>query len=523
MHLPARLRTILLAIAVVVVSFFVSLKAIDWISPRGAASSGPVLTALPPLVAAPRSSIVVAPVAIALSAIREAAERAAPRNFAGKSDNPVSQVLQNADIGWTALRGPILASGAQDVLSLSTPLTGKLNVTGSLTARATGAVGDAIGGILGANAASKIGAVNIKQLNASAEIRGNVTITSRPKLAAAWHVEPNLAATVNLGDTSLALAGAKVNVPAQVKPYIDKTVGEQLNAVGQRIRTDPTLERAARLQWAKACRSMPLQGTGTTASMPALWLELKPIRAIAAQPHVDDHAVTLTVGIEAETRITPTETKPDCPFPEKISIVPPSSTGVSIGVPIDLPFTELNKILEAQLAGRTFPEDGSGAADVTVKHAYVAAAGERLLISLLVHAKEKKSFFGFGADATVHIWGRPVLDQVQQTLRLADMELAVESEAAFGLLVAAARAVMPHLQRALTEKATVDLKPFASNAQKKIADAITDFQRNDDGVKVDANITSIGLSDIAFDSKTLRIIAEAAGAITVTVTKLPEL
>ena len=522
MHLPERLKTILLAIAAIVVSFFVSLKAMDWISPRGS-TPAPVLTALPPLVAAPRSSIVVAPVAIALSAIREAAERAAPRNYAGKSDNPVSQVLQNADIGWTASRGPILASGGQDVLSLSTPLTGKLNVTGSLTARATGAVGDAIGGILGANAASKIGAVNIKQLNASAEIRGSVTITSRPKLAATWHVEPNLAATVNLGDTSLALAGAKVNVPAQVKPVIDKTVGEQLNAVGQRIRSDPTLERAARVQWAKACRSMPLQGTGPTASMPALWLELKPIRAIAAQPHVDDHAVTLTVGIEAETRITPTETKPDCPFPEKISIVPPSSTGVSIGVPIDMPFTELNKILEAQLAGRTFPEDGSGGAEVTVKHASVAAAGERLLISLLVHAKEKKSLFGFGADATVHIWGRPVLDPLAQTLRLADMELAVESEAAFGLLGAAARAVMPHLQRALTEKATVDLKPFASNAQKKIADAITDFQKNDDGVKVDANITSIGLSDIAFDSKTLRIIAEAAGAITVTVTKLPEL
>ena len=521
MRLPARLSTILLAIAVIVVSFFVSLKAMDWILPR-ATTSAPVLAALPPLVPAPRSSIVVAPVAIALSAIREAADRAAPRNFAGKFDNPVSQVLQNADIGWTAVRGPILASGSQDALSLTTPLTGKLNVTGSLSSKATGAVGDAIGGILGANAASKIGAVNIKALNASAEIKGSVIITSRPKLAAAWHVEPNLDATVNLGDTSLALAGAKVNVPAQVKPLIDKTVGEQLNAVGQRIRTDPTLERAAREQWAKACRSMPLQGAGSTASMPAMWLELKPIRAIAAQPHIDDKAVTLTVGIEAETRITPTETKPDCPFPEKISIVPPSSTGVSIGVPIDMPFTDLNKILEAQLVGRTFPEDGSGAAEVTVKHAYVAAAGERLLISLLVHAKEK-SFFGFGADATVHIWGRPVLDQEKQTLRLADMELAVESEAAFGLLGAAARAVMPHLQRALTEKATVDLKPFTDNAQKKIADAITDFQKNGDGVKVDANISSIGLSDIAFDSKTLRIIADAAGTITVTVTKLPNL
>ena len=144
-----------------------------------------------------------APVAIALSAIRDAADRGAPRNFAGKADNPVSQVLQNADIGWTASRGPIAATGGQDVLSLATPLTGKLNVTGSLSSKATGAVGDALGGLLGGNAAKQIGSVNIKSLNASAEIKGNVTFTSRPKLAAAWHLEPNLAAQVTLGDTSL--------------------------------------------------------------------------------------------------------------------------------------------------------------------------------------------------------------------------------------------------------------------------------------------------------------------------------
>jgi hypothetical protein len=458
-----------------------------------------------------------------MTAIRDAADRGAARSFAGKADNPVSQILQNADIGWTASRGPIAATGAQDVLSLATPITGKLNVTGSLTSKATGAVGDALGGLLGGNVAKQIGSVNIKSLNASAEIKGSVTITSRPKLAAAWRLEPNLAAQVNLGDTSLVMAGAKINVPAQVKPLIDKQVADQLTAAQTRFRNDPTLENNARAQWAKACRSMPLQGTGASSSLPALWLELRPTRAIAAQPRVDAAAVTLTIGIEAETRITPLQTKPDCPFPATITIVPPSPGGVSIGVPIDVPFTDINKILEAQLAGRTFPEDGSGSVDVTVKHATVNASGDRLLISLLVNAKEKKSFFGFGGEATVHIWGKPVLDQTQQTLRLTDVQLAVESEAAFGLLGAAARAAMPHLQRALAEKATIDLKPFATNAQKKIAAAIADFQKNEDGVRVAAEITSLQLADIAFDSKTLRVIAEAQGTINVYVTALPGL
>jgi hypothetical protein len=521
MQLPFRPRIALIAIAVVAVSFFLSLKIMDLFSPRTAVPKA-AQAQLPPLPPATRASFVMAPVSIALSALRDAAERAAPKTFNGKADNPVSSVLQNADIGWTALRGPIAATGGQDVLSLSTPLNGKINVTGSLSSKATGAVGDAIGGLLGADAAKRIGSINIKAINANAEIKGLVTITARPKLAAAWRVEPNLGAQVSLGDTSLNVAGAKVNVPTEIKPMIDKTVGEQLNAVSQRIRSDPSLERAARTEWTKACRSMPLQGSATTAAMPALWLEFRPTKALAVQPKVDANAVTVTIGIEAETRITPAATKPDCPFPDRITIVPPTPGGLSIAVPIDLPFTDLNKILDEQISGKTYPEDGSGPVDVTVKKATIAAAGNRLLISLLVHAKEKKSFFGFGADATLQIWGRPALDEAQQTLRLTDVELAVESEAAFGLLGATARAAVPSLQQALMHKASVDLKPFASNARTRIAATIAELQKNEDGVKVQADITALRLTDIAFDARTLRVIAAAEGSISAVISKLPE-
>jgi hypothetical protein len=248
---------------------------------------------------------------------------------------------------------------------------------------------------------------------------------------------------------------------------------------------------------------------------------MRPTRAIAAQPQVNASSLVLTLGIEAETRITPAPTKPDCPFPDKITIVPPTPGGLSIGVPIDIPFTEINKIVETQFAGKTFPEDGSGPVEVTIKHASVAPSGDRLLISLQVHASEKKTFFGFGTDATVHIWGKPVLDEAQQTLHFSDIQLAVESET--GLLGAAARAVVPRLQQALYEKTIVDLKPFAANAKTKIAEAIADYQKSEDGVRVESKINDLRLADIAFDAKTLRVIAQAEGSINVSVTKLPKL
>src|SRR5439155_17012932 len=137
-------------------------------------------------------------------------------------------------------------------------------------------------------------------------------------------------------------------------------VGEPIALVQARMRNDPAFEQNARAQWAKACRSIPLQGTTAGSTMPTLWLELRPTRAIAAQPRIDASNLTLTLGIEAETRITPAETKPSCPFPVEIVIVPPTPGRAAIGVPIDMPFTEINKIVEGRFAGKIFPKDVSG-------------------------------------------------------------------------------------------------------------------------------------------------------------------
>jgi len=105
------------------------------------------------------------------------------------------------------------STGAPVAESLTTPLTGTLSVTGSLSAKANDVVNDAIGGLLGGSAAKQLGSINIKNLNVSGEIKGNVIVTSRPRLAANWRIEPNLQAQVNLGDTSLNAAGAGWDCP----------------------------------------------------------------------------------------------------------------------------------------------------------------------------------------------------------------------------------------------------------------------------------------------------------------------
>ncbi len=512
------------AFAVIAFFFAVTLWALDTFFPSRPPDIRPSvakLQPLPPLKPATRSSVVITPVAVSLAAIRRSLDAAAPRDLSGKNDNPVSSLLSKADIGITVQRGPMMVSGYNDEITIATPLTGSLKVTGQLATQAGNLTGT-IAGLLDKSMGSGVQKLTSRVLDQRADLGGQVSVRSRPALTPNWRIEPRMAAQVGLNDTNVQLAGLKINLASEAKPMIDRAVNQQVSSLEQRLRNDPMLEQTARREWAKMCRSIPLGGGKT--GMPELWLEMRPMRAAAAQPKIDPQNVTITVGVQAETRILPQATKPECPFPARLEIVPAMNSGkLAVGLPIDVPFTALNALMETQLKGKRFPEGGDSSVDVEVRRANVAASGDRLFISLLVKARERKSWFGFGAEATVHIWGKPVLDAKSQILRLTDVSLAVESEAAFGLLGAAARAAMPYLQSALAENAVVDLKPFAADAIAKIGVALKDFQQDSAGVRVDAAVQELRLVGIEFDSSTLRVIAEADGTVNVAVSDLPKM
>ena len=513
------IRTVVVGVGVLIVFFSGTLWAINKLLPGDPFDeSKPATAAIAPLQPVTRTSVVVAPVAVAALAIRDAMEANAPRGLTGKNENPLAELLGKADIGWSISRGPIGVTGASNALNISTTLNGSLRATGQV-ANQTGNVAGALTGILGNKFGGEVQKLTTRVLDQRADIRGNVAVTSRPALLPNWRIEPNLNGNVSIADGGMTIGGIKLNVSQQVKPLLDKTVSEQIGNLSGKLRNDRTLEIAARKQWGQMCRSISLGAAAKGA--PNLWLEVRPTRAIAAQPRIITDWVILTLGVQAETRILPNETKPDCPFPARLDLVAGLEQGqVKLGVPIDVPFTELNRVMELQLKGRTFPETGNSPGQVTVLNSSISASGERLLISLRVKAKETKSWFGFGAEATVHIWGKPALDQQNQIMRLTDISLDVRSEAAFGLLGTAARAAIPYLQKALADNAVVDLKPFADSARKAIDASLSDFQKPVDGVEVEAAVTGLRLTGIEFDSKNLRVIGEAEGTARALVRKI---
>ncbi len=128
------IRTIIVGVVIVVVSF-VGVSALLnqlWPSAMPPQQGRPALVAVPPLKPLTGTSTVLAPAAIALSAIRDALDSHAPRNLSGKPQNPVSQLLTNADLNFDIARGPLTVSGRPDALVVVTPLTGQFKATGTI-------------------------------------------------------------------------------------------------------------------------------------------------------------------------------------------------------------------------------------------------------------------------------------------------------------------------------------------------------------------------------------------------------
>ena len=351
------------------------------------------LAPVPPLQPLIGTSTVMAPTAISLGAISEALDARAPKNLSGTPQNPLSKFLSDAQFKFTVTRGPLNVAGQPGALIVTTPLTGTFEALGTLTGAASSgvsAVGGALGNFIGGNVGQQVENLAGKAFDQHTDIQGTVTTTARPTIAPNWRLAPNLAAQVNVVDVVLPIGGLKLSVGNAVKPVLDKLVHDQTDALEAYLRSDPFIETAARAEWAKLCRAIPLGAGGQ--GMPNLFLEIRPTRAIAAQPKIDGKAVTLLVGVQAQTRIVPSETKPSCPFPQQLDIVPQVNEGtVSIAVPIDIPFTDLSRLLETQVAGKTFPEDGSGAFATKIKQAAISASGDRLLISLVVNVKSAAS------------------------------------------------------------------------------------------------------------------------------------
>ena len=316
---------------------------------QAAPVAGPGVTPLPPLASVARFSMIRVPVVITRSAIQNALEMQVPRSTTGRQEDLIPQFLTGAEIDWSVDRGPLEITERADALEISAELAGRLHIAGTV-AGLTDVVVGTLGGLINPNLGQGLEQLTGTLIDQYAGFKGSLTVTSRPRLTSNWRLEPNLSGRPSVTQAALSIAGVPFEFRAQLQAMLDRRISDQLSGLQSSIRNSPFLEQVARREWGKLCRSIPL--AGVSPEPPTLWLELKPVRAFAEQFRIDAAGVKLDIGMQAETRILPNETTPECPFPDQLEIVPLAEhAGFNIAIPIELPLTDASKVLEDQLAG----------------------------------------------------------------------------------------------------------------------------------------------------------------------------
>src|SRR6516165_8076934 len=211
----------------------------------GTSAPRPALASMPPLASVPRSSVIVAPIGITLTAIKDALETAAPHDLSDKLDIAQIPFLADTDVSWSVSRGPLTVTAQVDGLAISTALSGAIRANVPATSSADdsfgrpGNVSGLLGNILGRlqERQSRSGLAR----DSAGDIHGSATLIAHPALLPQWRVEPNLASEVRIGDASLSIMGVRIRVPEAVKPLLDRTIDQQVSSLQARLRDDPFL------------------------------------------------------------------------------------------------------------------------------------------------------------------------------------------------------------------------------------------------------------------------------------------
>lgn len=324
-----------------------------------------------------------------------------------------------------------------------------------------------------------------------ASLNATVTLEMTPRVTETWNLDASdLALRLHVRDaTILGGISARSFVSGQLDPPLRRAERQLRNEIASLT----LLEDAARSAWHQLCTMSRLDE--------GIFFHLRPRFARASQPQVDDAALRLHVGVNAEAQISSNTTEPACPFPERLLLEPPADGVINIVLSAYLDYETLNGALNAHAVGESRGE----ALSVRITSATLEPIRDALLLKVDVAARAS-GWFGTRTDGALYVVATPTLAADGQSLALENVMLDTSSRSA--LLAALGEAAEPLLLKPL-RAFQLDLSDQYETARNEANLAIGSLSSEELGV--DAEITGVRLTQIAVGPEQLRLTGSVVG------------
>ena len=335
------------------------------------------------------------------------------------------------------------------------------------------------------------------------DIAANATASTRVSIDPNWRVSmPELRLAAQLSE-------AKLFKRISVKSLLQGPANRLMRKLGDQIRkslaTDPFLENEARRAWAEVCGAFLVDKESD------LWISVKPLALRTASPIVDDTAVRLQLGLDAETKLVTSREDIECKFPKQLATDPPQPGRLNLMLAAQVDYGWLSNLLINRAKGEVTFQD----VHVEIKDIGVRPHGNSLLLEVNLAARVGK-WFGKRAEGTIYVLAKPVLETESQIIFMSDLELDTQSRSA--LVAILGEVVEPVLLDILNANSTVDLKPQIQKMRarsKKMFEGISGG-----GFEVDGQVESIELKRIDVGRENLRVVSKMGASIGATIRKI---
>lgn len=333
-----------------------------------------------------------------------------------------------------------------------------------------------------------------------------VTLSLTPYVTPAWEAGVRVGSDYAWTDPlSVELApGVKISVQS----LVDSQVRAQLSRVAAQVET--SVREGARLReragglWARTQQpwTLPVPATAGPA-----YARVSPRQLVVTPPRFTPDALTLTVGatFDLSAGLGQAPAVATKPLPA-LTVADVPASGVSLSVPLRLPYPELSRLATVYAAARPFPLPVPTSPVLRVLDVAVKPSGTRLQVTVRLRIEGP---LGLRVPATVDVSGAPALDASGRTVMLQDVTVTTRREGLSGRLIGwlADSRAQAYLQRA----ARFDLGPRLAQARSEVQRRLPFSPLP--GVTLSGTVGALSLRSVTPTPDALVVSAQAGGTL----------
>jgi hypothetical protein len=305
-----------------------------------------------------------------------------------------------------------------------------------------------------------------------------------------------------LSDPYISILGIQIPVKSLVNKIIDDKQSSFSADIDKLVQQYIDIKKPAQQAWKDFQKPILLNKDYN------IWLKLQPKSVFMAPFKNENGIISTTIGIEALSEILISKQSPPIPPPTTLppfKMLPMAENGFNISMGIDVPYTEVEEIALANMAGKPFKD---GKREVKIDSLNIYGSNGKVVVAALLEG----SFKG-----KVYLTGIPVYNSKSQTIEITELDFSLATKSI--LLKSVGWLFHSGIAKKIAESAKFPISTYLNDAK---ANTNKSFHSNTSlkNIILNGEVSRIDIDKILLSPTSFKVIGIAEGKLALSLKNL---